>query len=389
MTEDLRREMVALLGRIVGGQPLPPDLQRTSLGMFAALVPPGAAGGAPAAGAAPVVAAALPPAAATAAVVGNRRIVYVHGICRHSQGFSDSWWNSLYLFVPTAFGTGQLGQTRLEVIWSDLVNQASANLAAAAAMAGVAGMAAGIPPAALTAQAARERAAAEIKEALQDRADQHVQHTAALAAGPLGAGPLGARALAGASPAAAPQAAADTSNLVSIPGLNCIDDFSIYLTDDGVRQQIVDRFIAVVRPELQAGRELDVIGHSWGTVVAYEGLRQLEDEGVSPRLIRNFFTVGAALSIGPVKMRLRPANRSGKKPASVRRWINLDAYGDLVGGQLKNRPYAVDLDFLNLDAFGCSSFLGLVNPQCAHSSYFASGNVAVNQGIFGRYVDLA
>ena len=381
MNDELRREMIALLGRILGNQPLPADLQRSSLQMLAALAPPG--GPAPAAAAMAAVAAPhAPPLAAANVAAGNRRLVYVHGICRHVPHFSDSWWNALHPFVPNAFGAGQLGQTRLEVIWSDLVNQAAANLAAAAAALGAAaamgappGFVAplGVPPTALAAETARAQAASEIKEALQDRADQHVMATAAVAD----------------TLATGPQAAANTSGVVSIPGLNCIDDFSIYLTDDGVRQQIIDRFIAVVRPELQAGHELDIIGHSWGTVVAYEGLRQLEDEGVNAPQVRNLFTVGSALSIGPVKSRLRPANRNGRRPANVRRWVNLDAVGDLVGGPLKGRPYAVDLDFLNLEPVGCGSFLGLVNPQCAHGSYFASGNAAVNESIFARYIDLA
>lgn len=177
--------------------------------------------------------------------------------------------------------------------------------------------------------------------------------------------------------------------LITIPGASCIDDFSIYLVDDAVRGRIVDRFLEVLRPELKAGRELDVIAHSWGTVVAYEGLRQLEDEGLRTPLVRDFFTVGAALSIGAVKLRLRPANRDGRKPANVRRWANLDARGDVVGGPLQGRPYAVDFDFVGLDPVGCGSFLGLVNPECAHSSYFVTTNAAVNRDIFARFINSA
>jgi pimeloyl-ACP methyl ester carboxylesterase len=245
------------------------------------------------------------------------------------------------------------------VIWSDIVNQASV-LAATMAATG------GAPPA----EQARQQTAEAIKDALRDRADQHVLHSAASTNGH----------------AIGPLAATDLDGLISIPGLNCIDDFSIYLTDDTVRQQIIDRCIAVVQPALQAGLELDIIAHSWGTVVAYEALRQLEDEGLQSPLVRNFFTVGAALSIGPVKMQLRGANKNGKKPASVRRWVNLNAHGDIIGGALKGRPYDDDVDVIKLAPFGCKSVLGLVNPVCAHSSYFASGNVAVNRDLFANYI---
>ena len=62
---------------------------------------------------------------AVAAAVASRRLVYVHGICRHDAGFSNGWWNALQPFV-TVFGAGNLNQSRLEVVWSDLVNRAVA-----------------------------------------------------------------------------------------------------------------------------------------------------------------------------------------------------------------------------------------------------------------------
>ena len=80
-------------------------------------------------------------------------------------------------------------------------------------------------------------------------------------------------------------------------------------------------------------------------MVAYEALRELEDAGLSAG-VRNFFTVGAALSIFLVKLRLRPANRDGRRPALVRRWVNLNAHGDPVGGRLQGQPYQVDAEFL-------------------------------------------
>ena len=71
----------------------------------------------------------------------------------------------------------------------------------------------------------------------------------------------------------------------------------------------------------------------------------------------------------------------------VRRWVNLNAHGDPVGGPLQGRPYAVDFDFPNLVAFGCTSFVGIVNPTCAHGSYFTTGNLATNREIFARFIN--
>ncbi len=357
--------MVSLLGRIIGPQP-PPEFQGRALEILAYL---GTSD--PVDFTAPALGASIP--TVSAATAANRRLVYVHGICRHGTRFSDPWWSALQPFVSNTFGAGDLGVERLEVIWSDLVNTAASALTATIAAMNSATTASATAsagdPSPISRELARRQAADEIKEAIRDRTDQQIIATGAATEG------FGA----------APQSA-DMGALISIPGLNCIDDFSLYLTDQMVRQNIIERFLSVVRSEMQAGRELDIVSHSWGTVVAYEALRQLEDEGSSAPLVRNFFTVGAALSIGPVKMRLRPANRNGRKPANVRRWINLDARGDVVGGPLKGRPYAVDLDFVNLSPVGCSSFFGLVNPQCAHSSYFDTGNTIVNKDIFGHHI---
>jgi hypothetical protein len=285
--------------------------------------------------------------------VGDRHLVYVHGICKHDPGYSTPWWNVLSEFEPTAFGAGTLDDTRHEVLWSDLVNERGLTARGTRAVDG-----------------AQQQAAAEIREVLQDRMDRH-----AVDAGPRPA------------PGEAPRSLSDPRGFLSIPGLNCIDDFTVYLVDDSIRSQIIDRFTTVLQPLLEAGAELDIISHSWGTVVAYEGLRVLEDQGVTAPRVRNWFTVGAALSIPPVKLRLRPGNRDGHRPGMVRRWVNLNAHGDIVGGPLQGRPYQVDDDFPNLDPFGCGSFLGLVNPQCAHGSYFVTGNVAVNRDIFAAFMD--
>lgn len=381
----MSQQLVNLLTRLMADQSVPEAVRRDII--EALLSEPGQAAGVTGAGLAPPTAAvrAASPrftVAAPATAPSTRRLVYVHGICRHVAGFSDPWFHALQPQLSGTFGAGQLGATRLEVIWSDIVNQAAAIRAAAVAAAATtpagatahaAGTVAAAPlPAATAAEQSRRQAAAEIREALSDRADQHVMHAAAVRADSLAAGPVAANAVTG---------------LISIPGLNCVDDFSIYLTSDAVRQQIIDRFTAVVGPQLQAGVELDIVSHSWGTVVAYEGLRELADQGITTPLVHNWFTVGAALSIGPVKARLRPANQDGRKPDSVQRWVNLDARGDLVGGPLKDRPYQVDLDFVNLDPVGCGSFLGLVNPACAHGSYFVDANLVVNRDIFARFIN--
>lgn len=412
MDDSLRRELIALLSRIVGDKPLPDDLRKGVIDLVSRLVEPAdvSFNGGASAGIGIDPMALGSGGGATAATA--RRLIYVHGICRHDEGFSNDWWNALRPFV-TAFGAGNLNQTRLEVVWSNLVNRTGVAFGAASP---------GAPstPGTVSDEFARAQVAAAIRETLQDRADQQ-QLATAHAAGMLPAANSGAGAAAGASVfggvtsacgcgAASPPPVANldmvtgagsgrfgapVANAGSAPvfggggtGGSCLDDFTVYLVHAPTRQAIIDRFTGKVGPQLLAGNEIDVISHSWGTVVAYEGLRELQDSGVSLVGVRNFFTVGAALSIGAVKAGLRSQNKDGRKPTGVRRWVNLNARGDLVGGPLQSRPYEVDEDRVNLDPFGCGSFLGLVNPSCSHSSYFQLGNNAVNRDIFARFINM-
>jgi hypothetical protein len=277
--------------------------------------------------------------------VGGRSLVYVHGIGTHTAGYSDSWWNALHPYTA-AFGDGKLDDTRHEVIWSNIVEDRDVR--------------------AISPAESQERAqfAAQVKGALEDRAATNV-----IELGPSTLKPELSRAV-----------VADRG--LNIPGLNYIEDFAVYMFDDAVRQKIIGAFLSVVQPLLEASDELDLISHSWGTVVAYEGLRELDRAGSPAGRVHNFFTVGSALSIYPVKLRLKPENRDGRKPAVVDDWINLNAVGDPVGGRLQGNPFVVDAEFLGLSNLGCGWF----DAVCAHTSYFVPANQVVNRDIFAAFI---
>jgi hypothetical protein len=133
-------------------------------------------------------------------------------------------------------------------------------------------------------------------------------------------------------------------------------DFLIYMVNNGMRQRIIDRFTEILRPLLASGANVDIISHSWGTVIAYEGLRELESDNSLSGRVASFFTAGSDLSISPVRSCLREQNKDGRRPGQVNRWINLDAEGDLVGGTLSDM-FAVDVEDLNLQPVGCQRTL--------------------------------
>lgn len=293
------------------------------------------------------------------AVVG-KHVVYVHGIGTHTAGFSQRWFDAMRAFTPS-LRPGALGGNRHEVLWSNLVNARALE-------------AAGTP------EAEAQRIARELRATVEDRIEQQ-RAAAAAAAVATGRAPDAARALEEAD------AERDLSR-GALDGLGGIDDFGRYLADPGLRDQVIARFTTVVARLLREGATIEVIAHSWGTVVAYEALRRLDRDSLLPTgAVRNFFTVGSALSIPFVRHRLLPEATDGARPRLVRRWVNLDAQGDPVGGRLAG-SLRVDQDFLELPAVGCSSFLFFPpNPACAHSSYFDARNSRVNSDIFGRFIE--
>ena len=267
----------------------------------------------------------------------GRFLVYVHGICKHVKGFSDPWWSALSPFAPS-IQPGVLDRERREVVWSDLVNARAISR--------------GVEEASV---------ADSIRGELADRLQRGVEAAVDDATSP------------------------ESRDAARLPVIDCIDDFAVYMTSDSVRQQIIDRFTSEVQPLLAAGATIDVISHSWGTVVAYEALCELESQSL-PGRVRNWFTVGAALSVAVVKFRLRPGNRDGHRPGNVSNWVNLNASGDLVGGRIQGSPYAVDEEFVGLKPTGCFKLGPAVNPVCAHGSYFQADNLVVNRDIFGTRI---
>ncbi len=284
----------------------------------------------------------------------KRVLVSVHGIGKHGEGFSNNWWKALSPYVGGMFEPSTLGQGRIEVVWSDLVN--SRSLADAQAHGSQAHGSQGLEGQAARAEALRT----SILEVIEDRGDREAARGLGMEQRPATRG-----------------------------FLDGLDDFLVYMLNEGMRRQILNRFTSKVGPLLDAGVTVDVMSHSWGTVVAYEGLRELEARP-RPGRVAHFFTVGSALSIGPVQETLRPANRppqGGRAPfpSLVNSWINLDAQGDLVGGSLSRR-FPVSREYLNLLPTTCPKRLWGYDLGCAHGSYFQASNTAVNRDIFAAHL---
>lgn len=281
----------------------------------------------------------------------NEVLVYVHGISEHLSGYSQAWHASIarHLNHPIR---------RAEVRWSQLVNTRAAKELETKMAAERAG-----------GSALSLKIEAEIQERI-DRmevvANQRSNNRSMNSAGSRAATPI----------------------RIERPRSLAIDDFTRYMLSESTRELILNEFLRIVVPELEAGNLIHIVSHSWGTVVSYEGLRRLDRRTFAGQ-VSNLFVAGSALSIGAVRSNLFGRVENGRAPVHVRRIINLDAGGDVIGGAIGDH-FTVDQEFLGLDPTGCTKipFTGLAwNPACAHRSYFRADNLPVNRDIFAAYVN--
>jgi len=257
------------------------------------------------------------------------RIIWVHGLGPYEPGYSAAWEAAFnpYLNFPDS--------DYIEVLWATIFNMLVANKAK-------------LPPT-LQETLTEDLVRKTLATILQARAT-------ALPGAPMGewSGMIGERA---ADRALLPNWLANLED--------DLEEFTQYLLNSGIRSAVKAKVKEKLIPLAGSGEIISVIAHSWGTVVAYESLLDLEVEEPGFQLI-NLFTLGSPLWL--VKPFL--VNSSGRKPRNTANWVNVAAQGDLIGALL--RPgFQVDHDFV-VPNFG--------GPD-AHNSYFVVGNVAVQRDI--------
>jgi hypothetical protein len=148
-----------------------------------------------------------------------------------------------------------------------------------------------------------------------------------------------------------------------------LGDFTKYLVSRQIRSAVKEKFKEILRPLAGSDFHTAVISHSWGTVVAYDSLLDLQAE-VPALQLANLFTLGSPLWL------VRPflEDRSGRKPGEVGTWVNIHAAGDLVGSWL-SRGFKVDKEF---------EVVSMGND--AHASYFEPENEVVQKDIVAHFI---
>ena len=86
-----------------------------------------------------------------------------------------------------------------------------------------------------------------------------------------------------------------------------------------------------LRPMLANNDKVLVIGHSLGSVIAYDTLWELSHLEQLPGKIDLFLTIGSPLGMHYVQRRLMGHDHTGKKkyPTNIRHWVNISSTGDV------------------------------------------------------------
>ena len=100
---------------------------------------------------------------------------------------------------------------------------------------------------------------------------------------------------------------------------------------DGVAADIRKLLKHILRPLLEKQEPVLLIGHSLGSVIAYDALWELTHQEMLHGKV-DFLTIGSPLGMHYIQRYLMGMNGGHRKsyPALIRHWVNLAAEGDLV-----------------------------------------------------------
>lgn len=122
--------------------------------------------------------------------------------------------------------------------------------------------------------------------------------------------------------------------------------------NNNIASEIRELLKRQLRPLLTDGGKVLLIGHSLGSVIAYDTLWELSHLEQLPGKVDLFLTIGSPLGMNYVQRRLMGKNQPGPKkyPINIRRWVNIASVGDITA-----------LDRIFSDDFAPMLALGLID----------------------------
>jgi len=132
-----------------------------------------------------------------------------------------------------------------------------------------------------------------------------------------------------------------------------MDEINRYFRNpQGERDQICNLVKQHLRDAWSQGRRVVLIGHSFGSVIAYDALWELthiDHEGAAHK-VDLFISMGSPLTMSYVRRRLRGAGRQGhgRYPCNIKRWLNLAALGEVTALDRKMSHCFAEMMKLNI-----------------------------------------
>ena len=104
-----------------------------------------------------------------------------------------------------------------------------------------------------------------------------------------------------------------------------------FRNEDDVACEVRELLKKELRPILAENGEVLLIGHSLGSVIAYDTLWELSHLEDLPGKVDLFLTLGSPLGMHYVQRQLRGSDQEGAKmfPHNIKRWVNISSVGDI------------------------------------------------------------
>jgi hypothetical protein len=145
---------------------------------------------------------------------------------------------------------------------------------------------------------------------------------------------------------------------------------------DGVGVEVRSKLREALDLAWRDGADVLLIGHSLGSVIAYDTLWELSRERGPEACVAVFVTLGSPLATHFVQRSLKGATEHGaaRYPANIRRWVNLTANADVTALQPRLAPLFHEMLSLGLvesfeDFVGLDNFFRGASGLNAHEAY--------------------
>lgn len=104
-----------------------------------------------------------------------------------------------------------------------------------------------------------------------------------------------------------------------------------FKNDNNIACEIREVLKAQLRPLLENNDKILLVGHSLGSVIAYDALWELSHVEKIENKVDIFLTLGSPLGMNYVQKRIKGSGYKGRMryPANINRWINISSEGDI------------------------------------------------------------